>query len=788
MSNALFLGTFADKVYLPHIKHMFGGVSTYVVIDQMTTLSELEMYCGQNNRNITMVVTTSAIILEKLLLKVSGYEPGTGSINNYAGSFFTHKTRAGTEINIVIVDPLAQLISVPYGKFICARYISKLIKPGDWREPTQFSFLVLDSPSKIQEAYDSLSQAYAISVDIETIKTNLAIRCIGFTGIFISDSGTISTRSYVLPLTGEFELLWMRKFCDLPAYKIFQNGRYDNAYLLRYHSPTRNWLGDTAHFMHSWYSELPKDLAFQNAFFLRKVVYWKDLAKTSDLYEYYRYNALDTWATANIWITQILTAPDWACHNYFLEFPLVFPCLLSELTGLVRDQEALIRARKECDDEIATIQSKLNRIVGGPINVNSPIQVKRLLKILTNVDWDSSKESELERAASKHPLNRIIVDKILTIRGLRKIKGTYLRTDDDIERKKDGTPYAGSHGSKDYKSIWLYSLHPGGTDTARLASGEHHFWCGANIQNVKTGRSVKQTIKSYTGFRIAEADLEQAESRDTAFIVGSEPLIAAVNGSKDFHSVNASSFFGVAYDSIYDDATRKTKNKPLRDLAKRVNHGANYCMGVNVLVETMGEENIWKAKALLKLPTGYSTKDVAEYLLNQFHKTYPELKRDYYASIIRTVTTTRLLPSTACHILSPLKTIRQYPGSMLESKQDWTRYCFGQPEKNKRDLNVYVAHCPQSLNARTLNEGFMRVFYELALPLAGKFLLHAQIHDSILFSFKEGYEWTMGRVKELMEIPVRITSVDGKIRQFVVPASIKAGKEGKGVIYWSDTE
>lgn len=42
---------------------------------------------------------------------------------------------------------------------------------------------------------------------------------------------------------------------------------------------------------------------------------------------------------------------------------------------------------------------------------------------------------------------------------------------------------------------------------------------------------------------------------------------------------------------------KRLSTKSFASLAKRVNHGANYNMGANVLVETMGLVNIYKAAA-----------------------------------------------------------------------------------------------------------------------------------------------------------------------------------------------
>lgn len=776
--NALFLGTSEDKTYIPHLKGMFNGLNTYVCTDPISLLSHLEMYCAK--RSVTRIVSTNTSILSKLL-ELQGNSKSSPSLSDYQGSLFSYKS-----LEIVFISPLKQLFTVSYGKFIAQRFISKVTAPESWNEATDFSWHLIES-SNSQEIINELSQAYAIAADIETFRSPLSIRCIGYTGIYISKSGDITTRSYVLPIDSAFNLSVMRTINALPVQKIFQNGKYDCSYLLRYNAYPANWLWDTAHLFHSYYSELPKDLAFLNAFFLRKVVYWKDLAETNDLHEYYKYNALDTWATANVWIQQLLSIPDWARRNYTLEFPLVYPCLLAEMTGLQRDPERLQAARKEVDSLEAPALASVQTMVGAKgFNPGSPVQVKTLLKILGCGDIESSNEKDIKKAMLRHPLNSLILGKILDIRGWRKLATTYLRTDNDSDSK-------GAGGAKEFFGRILYALNPHGTDTGRLASREHHFWTGLQIQNIPRGPEVKQTVCAESGFFLAECDLEQAESRDTANISGDENLIKAVSSERDFHSVNASAFFGVPYNSIYDDATGKTKDKPLRDLAKRVNHGANYNMGPGVLIDTMGLDKIWEAKQLLKL-ADTDPKKIAEHLLATFHKTYPKIKGAYYVSVINEIGKSRRLTSRAFHHTAYNE--RTYSPTEYIQQGDWTRYCFGNPDKNKSDLNSYVAHCPQSLNARTLNEAFLKVFYEIALPNPECFRLHAQIHDSILFSYsEEGLRKGLpDKVLEAMEIPVTVRDVSGTYRTFTVPAALKIGKPDKvtgkfkRAKYWSETE
>ena len=740
-TRLLFVGTREDESYLLMLKDCLGGVSTAVTLDTPTTFAELELLMKE--KKATDVVTTSPALLEKLTGKKA-------SISNYAGSLFQKG-----KYEILVIDPLKQLVTVPYGKFMARRYITKLTARETWYPTPQFKWSLF-CESTIHVLYQKWSHAIAIAVDIETYKTNLAIRCIGFTAI-LPDA---TLESLVVPLEDLSALAWCRQLVSLPAPKIFQNGKYDLSYLARYNIVPHFYLWDTAEMFHSWYAELPKDLASLSAFFVRESMYWKDLADTSDLKTYYLYNAKDTWATAVVFLAWMAQSPDWAKANYGNTFPLQFPCHMSEMTGIKRDITAL---KAECEaqqEKIKSLSASLDSMLGVTnFNVASPIQMKALLKILGCGDLESADEKSLQKAAFRHPLNERIVGVILQIRKARKLVSTYLTE------------------GKELNGRILYALNPHGTDTGRLASKEHHFWCGLQIQNIPRGDSVKRTLVADEGFRIAEADLEQAESRDTAHIAGCESLIAAVSGDKDFHSLNASSFFGVPYEKIFSDELGKTLDKPLRDLAKRVNHGANYNMGEDVLVETMGEKKVREAQKILGLPKIWTCKQVAAFLLARFHETYPELREVYYKGVINEIAITTRLTSKATHDCA----YQAFPDSPL------VRYCFSDPRKSKSALNAYVAHPPQSLNAMTLNRAYMRVFYEVALKNRN-FRLLAQIHDSILFQFKQGHEYLAEEVKKRMEIPVTVRGYDGVTRTFTVPAAVKAGKDGKGAVNWSLTE
>ena len=729
----LFLGTQSDKPFLPKLKSCVGSAKVFLSTESISTLFEVESYCKK--RGITGVITTSPTLLQKLLPFSSTSK--APSVDNFAGSLFTKNG-----IEYIIVHPLEHTLTVSYGTFLLKRYVSKLVYKDKWQVTPTFNWCILNQ-SNIQSEYDKALSSILCAVDIETYRENLAIRCIGFTTLTL-DNGIYVSRSTVLPIDSDWAVEWARKFCGIATPKILQNGKYDVNYLMRYGIILINYAWDTATLMHSWYSELPKDLASLSAFFVRESMYWKDLAETHDLEQYYLYNAKDTHQTALVLLGWISEAPDWAHKNYLMEFPVLFPCIQSELTGIKRDLTRLKESNESFTLKVEAANKNLSLELGVPnFNTNSPKQKAALLTILGCKDLEATDEKNLAKARLRHPLNARILSQVSTIQKDRKLLSTYL-----VEGKElDGT------------NRILWSLNPHGTDTGRLASKEHHFWCGLQIQNIPRGKHVKATLCADDGFLLGESDLEQAESRDTAYITGDVNLIKAVSSGKDFHAVNASSFFGIPYEAIYDDATGETLDKKLRDLAKRVNHGASYNMGWSVLIDTMGEDKIQEAQRLLKLPSRWTLREVAEHLLNVFTLTYPDVRIGYQEWIKRTVSLSHKLTGAT----------------------GWTRYCFSDPTKSKTALNGYIAHCPQSLNAMTLNKAYIRVFTDIALPNPKDFKLMAQIHDSIFFQYRIGREDLALKVKELMEIPVVIKDIKGIQREFTVPAALKMG--GK---YWSE--
>lgn len=719
-----------EASFLPLLKPILNGRAN-VFINNISPEVVTEVAIRAKEKGCKYVATSDPKLLKLLLGK-----PGT--IDDYAGSIIPWK-----DYEFLIIHPLMHLATVSHGRHICERYFDKFLHPEKFVATPEFDFEIFDH-SRMNEYVDWTARATFIGCDIETTgaKSESVITCIGFTFVqLVPVSKSFTARTVVIPLTDMFAVTAMRNILASAAPKVFQNGKYDIAHLLRYSAPVRNYAFDTINLFHCWYSELPKDLGSINAYLLRDWLFHKGESKTSDLYSYYRYNAKDAFTTAMSLLALLQEVPPYVLQNYQQEFPLVFPCILAEATGIKADSAAVDRIDTKFKASMEVRKKQLQQRVGNTFfNPSSSQQTLKLMNILGCGDLKSSGKIDRGKAAARHPLNKKLLTDVEKYREDRKLVSTY--TDKE----------------KIWNGRWYFALNPHGTDTGRLASRESQFWCGLQIQNIPRDRTdvqIKDEFISDPGFFLGEADGEQAEARDTAYLSGDTKLIEAVESSRDYHGINAERFFGIPYAEIVS-SSGDVIDKVIRDLSKRTNHGANYNMGAQVLLDTMGIENVVKAKIKLKLPSRWSLLDVCKYLLQQYDKAYPTVRGPYYDVIKAIIKATH----------------------MLESPTGWTRYCFGDPSKSKRDLNRYVAHPSQNLNAMVLNKAWLAVYYNVWMNNKKDFKLHAQIHDSIVFSYRKGRIDLAREVKKQMEIVIDVKDwTYGVERKLLVPVALKGEAE-----------
>lgn len=716
MLIALF-GTEEDRSYLPYLRELIGAHSVKVQLSPVEYVAALKSKIESNN--IDAIICTCPKLLPILLGTQSDFrhpvdKRGNKSkltLHDYAGNFFYWG-----KVQVLILNPLQQLVTTPTGKLVFERFISKLTRPEKWFAASQFTWEVWQ-PKTSASLLAKFSTARILSVDIETYRDDPLRRmhCVGYAGLFADGS----VHTVVVPYKDMLAHDFVRKLNASAPPKLFQNGLYDNLYFLRWNVPAHNWLFDTNILFHCWYSELPKRLDFLAAFNIRVIRFWKDDSVGSE-HNKFEYNAKDCWATLMAWCSLVLEAPAWAHSNYLQEFPLVFPCLHCEADGLSVDKAAFEVGKKAAAEALAHSASKLAAWIGPAFNPNSPLQCVRLLTVLGVKGAESAEAKELVACAAMHPLNELIISELLAYRRQSKLLSTYFV----------------------YEKFWndrlFYKLNPAGTDTGRLASSESSFWCGLQIQNIPRGGRVKEYIVPDAGWQLAENDYSQSEARCVGYMSGCESLITVLESDKDFHKHNASAFFGLPYDKI---------DKQLRDLAKRVNHGANYNMGATVLLETMGPKRVAEARVLLKLPGKWSLTQVCQHLLRAYELTYVEIKRDWYNAIKLEINRTKKL-------VSPL---------------GWTRIFFGDPSKSKMALNAAVAHGPQNLSVSIINKVFYKLWHDSVYgDLRGRLRIKAQVHDSILYCYK-GDE-VPAIVSERMRHPIKVGG-----RTMLIPNDTSAG-------------
>lgn len=763
----------ADKLNSPYYKFARQALDGFSVSVPKVTYGLISLYVSHAKKiNADAIVLSNDKILSKLVYQQTGKLEDCSS-NDWAGSCFVVDG-----MKIIITTNFKQCLTTPTGKFKVRWYVHKHLKNLIPSCPV-FEWCKL-TPNNIESEYKIFQEALYIAVDIETkrIPVNeplyykmleegkpvkgLAARmpfqtasggnsknkglCVpymdmlSYCGLFKDSNGKLYSKSVVLEIKSMSDIYWMRKFNNLEAPKIMQNGGYDCTYFIRYGAPLYNYVCDTFHFMHSWYAELPRTLKFIASLFVKDYEFWKDEMSSNRL----EYNAKDTYYTLWSWVFMVKLAPQWAKDNYLIEFRKIFPCITCGLEGFLVDKVEQMNLMDKYEAKREKALASLQKICWPSFNPNSSVQVKSLMNALSTVKYKNADEKALKKWAESDELSLRIAELILEVRGATKKIGTYLQSDL-------------------FEGRLLYEINAGGTDTGRLASKASNLWVGNQIQN--QDNELRTMYIADTGWVIANCDGSQAESRTTAYISEDATLITTVETAKDFHTRNASLFFGIPEDEIVsvvyesitqedgtevqvpklDEMGNQIKDKSLRDLSKRVNHGSNYNMAEFTLSQTMGRKNVLKAKELLKLPASYGIMKTCTFLLQSFENTYPDVKGKYYDEVIEEIRIT----------------------GKLVGPTGWTRYCFETPSRAKADklaLNKYVAHGPQSLSSLIVDEAMFDFWYEYQIK-QNIIRLKAPVHDEVVYMVKpENYNITKPALSELLSRPVMVRG-----RKMVIP-------------------
>lgn len=270
-----------------------------------------------------------------------------------------------------------------------------------------------------------------------------------------------------------------------------------------------------------------------------------------------------------------------------------------------------------------------------------------------------------------------------------------------------------------------------GTVTLRWSSSKNVFGGGCNIQNITP--KMRSVFIADPGYILFYRDLEQAESRAVAWLSDDSAYKLACE-SGDLHTTVAKMTWrslpwpedlaaarAIAEEPYYRHLSR-------RDLAKKLGHGSNY----------YGKPPTMAKHAKIEVK-------VAEAFQDSYFGAFPGIRR-WHGEVAEELQRT----------------------GKLRSVFDFERTFFGRLFEDDT-LRGAIAHGPQHLVARIMNEGLIRTWNRLE-PLGLQCL--AQVHDALLGQVPDTEEGMalLAASERTMETPVRVR---GSILR--IPTDVKIG-------------
>ena len=468
------------------------------------------------------------------------------------------------------------------------------------------------------------------------------------------------------------------------------------------------------------------------------------------------YNAIDSGATFQVmeefW-NEIYTEGH---EDFYIQTMRMFPSLMYMMTrGIAVNEENLQQSRRDVEKQIAEKQEQLNIACGRELNFNSPKQVAAYFYIEKNITpytnnkgkptTDDTAMTRLARGTSnRKPLPEAKL--IQELRGLSKLKGTYLEMDFDADRR------------------FRTSINPRGTKFGRISSGKTIYETGMNMQNLPP--SFKKFLVPDPGYLMIEMDKRQAEWVVVAYVCGDQNMIRVLEDGEDPHAHTASLMFhcdkdlikaeskivGHTTDPMEIEALRRQhcpeifklgfvpRIFSLRQGGKKSNHALNY-------------DETYIAFAMHNEMTEKESKVIVE----RYHKIYPGIRNGH--NFVQT-----------------------------ELRKDRTLVnCFGQKcrflEKWGSDLfKQAYAYKPQSTVAYVVNDALIET-YDYEDPRLDQAENLGQVHDSILWQVPlslptEDILFCIKKYEDFLNPTMEYFG-----REFTIPSDIKMGLSN-----WNDLD
>lgn len=249
-----------------------------------------------------------------------------------------------------------------------------------------------------------------------------------------------------------------------------------------------------------------------------------------------------------------------------IEMPLAAVLGRIERRGIMLDSAVLAQQSEELGKTVTQIQEKLAEEAGYAINLDSPLQLQKLLfedwelpptrKIKTGYSTDATALEQLALYDRRVKL-------ILEYRSVSKLKNTYLDALPRLVRGDSGRLHT--------------SFHQAVAATGRLSSQD------PNLQNIPIrtaeGRRIRDAFVAPPGRALVAIDYSQIELRVLAHLSGDPNLMSAFIEGVDVHRRTAAEVFEVPETEVDDEQRR---------IAKAVNFGVVYGQTAHGLAQQLG--------------------------------------------------------------------------------------------------------------------------------------------------------------------------------------------------------
>lgn len=254
--------------------------------------------------------------------------------------------------------------------------------------------------------------------------------------------------------------------------------------------------------------------------------------------ELYRYNALDTAYTLSLaHIMRRELTPDNKRVISEILYPASDALAIMEMDGVRVDIDYLNELKPALEADMKALEEEMYAMIGREINLNSPVQLTRLLYNELQLPIPgkiSSDEASLTAIAEFHPFPQTL----LKYRKKQKIYSTYVTS-------------LLEHADENGRVHCTYNLD--GTRTGRLSSKN------PNLLNCPRDEKIRNIFVATPGYTMLDADGSQMEVRVLAYFCKDKGLIDALTSGGDFHKRTASLFFGIPLEEITKDQRQKAK-------------------------------------------------------------------------------------------------------------------------------------------------------------------------------------------------------------------------------------